>query len=124
MPGANPFVDQFRRGGVPRDLRLMAAQGALPLKPSDLIELLHHLMRDVDEEIRVTATSTLGGLPVDELLPILKDRDTPPEVLAWGFSAREEQELREVVLQNTSLPDEAIEALVALVASGFGEESR
>ena len=25
----NPFVEQFRKGGVPRDLRLMAAQGAL-----------------------------------------------------------------------------------------------
>jgi hypothetical protein len=85
----------------------------LPLKPADFIELLHHLLRDVDEEIRNTADGTLGGLPVEELKPILKDRDTPPEVLAWGFTAREEQELREVVLQNTSLPDEAIEALVA-----------
>ena len=112
MGSANPFVDQFRRGGVPRDLRLMAAQGALPLKPADLIELLHHLMRDAEEEIRATAGATLGALPVDELLPILKDRETPAEVLAWGFSAREEQELRDVVLQNTSLPDEAIEALV------------
>ncbi len=26
----NPLVDQFRKGGVPKDLRLMAAQGALP----------------------------------------------------------------------------------------------
>ena len=117
----NPFVDQFRRGGVPRDLRVMAAQGALPLKPADFIELLHHLMKDVDDEIRATAASTLGGLPVDELRPILKDRDTPPGVLAWGFTAREEQELREVVLQNTSLPDEAIEALVATLPEGQAE---
>jgi hypothetical protein len=121
MGSANPFVDQFRRGGVPRDLRLMAAQGALPLKPADLIELLHHLMRDAEEEIRTTAAATLGALPVDELLPILKDRETPAEVLAWGFSAREEQELREVVLQNTSLPDEAIEALVASLPENQAE---
>jgi hypothetical protein len=117
----NPFVDQFRRGGVPRDLRLMAAQGALPLKPADFIELLHHLMRDIDDEIRATAAATLGGLPVDELRPILKDRETPPEVLAWAFAAREEQELREVVLQNTSLPDEAIEALVASLPEAQAE---
>jgi hypothetical protein len=117
----NPFVDQFRRGGVPRDLRLMAAQGALPLKPVDFIELLHHLTKDVDDEIRATATSTLGGMPADELRPILKDRDSPPDVLAWGFTAREDQELREVVLQNTSLPDEAIEALVATLPEGQAE---
>jgi len=118
---ANPFVDQFRRGGVPRDLRLMAAQGALPLKPADFIELLHHLLKDTDHEIRGTATQTLAALPVDELRPILKDRDTPPEVLAWGFTEREEQELREVVLQNTSLPDEAIEAIVGRLPEAQAE---
>jgi hypothetical protein len=117
----NPFVDQFRRGGVPRDLRLMAAQGALPLKPADFIELLHHLMKDIDDEIRAVAANTLGGLPVEELRPILKDRDSPPEVLAWAFAAREEQELREVVLQNTSLPDEAIEALVTSLPEAQAE---
>jgi hypothetical protein len=106
---------------VPRDLRLMAAQGALPLKPADFIELLHSLMKDIDDEIRATAASTLGGLPVDELRPILKDRESPPEVLAWAFAAREEQELREVVLQNTSLPDEAIEALVASLPEAQAE---
>jgi hypothetical protein len=118
---ANPFVDQFRRGGVPRELRLMAAQGALPLKPADFIELLHHLLMDADEEIRGAAGKTLTGLPADELKPLLKDRETPPEVLAWGLAAREEQELREVVLQNTSLPDEAIEALVAALPEAQAE---
>ena len=39
----NPLVDQFRKGGVPKELRLMAAQGALPLKPEDLVELLTDL---------------------------------------------------------------------------------
>jgi len=117
----NPFVDQFRRGGVPRDLRLMAAQGALPLKPAEVVELLHHLMKDIDDEIRATAGATLTGLPSDELRPILKDRESPPEVLAWALAAREEQELREVVLQNTSLPDEAIEALVASLPEAQAE---
>jgi hypothetical protein len=118
---SNPFVDQFRRGGVPRELRLMAAQGALPLKPADFIELLHHLLKDADEEIRGTAGKTLTGLPADELKPLLKDRETPPDVLAWGLAARDEQELREVVLQNTSLPDEAIEALVGTLPEGQAE---
>jgi len=27
----NPLVEQFRRGAVPKDLRLFAAQGLLPL---------------------------------------------------------------------------------------------
>ena len=65
----NPLVDQFRRGGIPKDLRLMAAQGALPLKPADLVELLHFLLSDSDEEVRQAAAATLAGFPVEELLP-------------------------------------------------------
>ena len=45
----NPLVEQFRRGGVARDLRLMAAQGLLPLKPEDLVEMWTDLVKDPDE---------------------------------------------------------------------------
>ena len=117
----NPLVNQFRRGGVPRDLRLLAAQGALPLKPTDLLELLHHLLGDVDQEIRDTTAATLAGMPVDELLPIFKDRETPAPVLAWGLRARTERELREVVLQNISIPDEAIEAQAPTLPTELAE---
>ena len=47
----NPLVQQFRRGGVPRELRLMAAQGLLPLKPEDLLELWTGLVADTDEAV-------------------------------------------------------------------------
>src|SRR5215471_15879439 len=103
---ANPLVDQFRRGGVPRELRLMAAQGALPLKPEDLLDLLHLLLSDKDEEVARTAGSTLRGLPAAELLPIFKDKATPPNILSWALTGRREKELLEVVLQNVSTPDE------------------
>ena len=111
----NPLVDQFRKGGVPRDLRLMAAQGALPLKPADLVELLHILLARRRAATCATAADRHadGACPLDEMLPILKDRDTPPGVLGLGVANREERELREAVLQNTATPDEAIEALAA-----------
>lgn len=34
---ASPLVEQFRRGGVTRDVRLTAAVGLLPLKPMDQV---------------------------------------------------------------------------------------
>ncbi len=118
---ANPLVDQFRKGGVPRDLRLMAAQGLLPLKPTDLVELLHHLTTDKDAEISATAIASLGSRALEEMLPIAKDRETPPFVLEWVLTHREERELRETVLQNTSLPDAAIEALAPTLIEGLAE---
>jgi hypothetical protein len=106
---SNPLVTQFRRGGIPRELRLMAAQGALPLKPEDLVELLHFLVADEDTDVASAAQGTLGAMPADDLLAIVKDRQTAPEILAWALSNRLERELLESVLQNPSTPDEAIE---------------
>ena len=117
----NPLVEQFRKGGVPRELRLMAAQGALPLKPGDLADLLQHLLGDADEAVRQAASASLGGIAVDELLPILKDRESPPGVLAWAVAHRTERELLEVVLQNSSLPDEAVEALASTLPEHLAE---
>ena len=117
----NPLVDQFRRGGVPRELRLMAAQGLLPLNPVDFTELLHHLLADSDASIRETAGATLGGIPEGEMLALLKDRETPTGVLAWGLANRAEKELREAALQNPSTPDEAVEAAAAELPEHLAE---
>src|SRR5258706_15605218 len=102
----NPLVEQFRKGGVPRELRLMAAQGALPLKPADLVDLLEQLLADEDEAVRQAASASLAGMAVDEMLPILRDPETPPSVLAWAVAHPEGRELLGGGPQKTSLPDE------------------
>jgi hypothetical protein len=117
----NPLVLQFRRGGVARDLRLMAAQGLLPLKPEDLLELWTGLVRDADDTIRGAAEKSLTDFAAPELLPILKSRDTPVEVLSWAVSKRAEPELREAALQNTTLPDEVIERLAPTLPQALAE---
>jgi len=117
----NPLVLQFRRGGVARDLRLMAAQGLLPLKPEDLLELWTSLVSDTDEAIRTAAEGSLTAFPAAELLPILKSRDTPVPVLAWAVSKRAEPELREATLQNHSLPDDVIEQLASTLPQALAE---
>ena len=117
----NPLVEQFRRGGVARELRLMAAEGMLPLKPEDLLELWVDLGRDADEGVRAAASKSLSTFPAPELLPVLKSRDTPPGVLAWAAENRPERELREAALQNNSTSDETIEALAASLSAEMAE---
>jgi hypothetical protein len=117
----NPLVEQFRQGRVPRDLRLMAAQGALPLGPADLADLLEFLLHDVDEEIRNGASASLVAISADEMRPLARDRGSPPGLLAWIFIHREERELQEGVLQNTSLPDEAIESRAGTLPEELAE---
>jgi hypothetical protein len=117
----NPLVEQFRQGRVPRDLRLMAAQGALPLGPADLADLLEFLLHDVDEEIRQGASASLLAIPAGELRPLAKDRSSAPGLLAWVLVSREERDLQEAVLQNPTLPDEAIEARAAALPEELAE---
>ena len=117
----NPLVEQFRQGRVPRDLRLMAAQGALPLGPIDLADLLEFLLHDVDQEIRDSASASLAALPADVMLALARDRSSLPGLLAWMLTHREERELQEAVLQNTTLPDEAIEARASALPEELAE---
>jgi hypothetical protein len=117
----NPLVEQFRQGRVPRDLRLMAAQGALPLGPVDLADLLEFLLHDVDEEIRESASASLLAVPTDEMRPLARDRTSLPGLLSWILTHREERELQEAVLQNTTLPDEAIEARASTLPEELAE---
>ena len=117
----NPFVEQFRRGGVPTELRLMAAQGVLPLKPEDLLELLADLVKDPEAAVAEAAKAALAAFPAAEFLPILKSRETPPPVLAWAVTFRPERELREATLQNTSLADEVIETLARSLSTELAE---
>jgi hypothetical protein len=117
----NPLVDQFRRGGVARDLRLMAAQGMLPLKPEDLVELWTDLVRDPDEGVRDAATASLTAFAVEQFIPLARSRATPEPVLAWIVQHRSERELREAALQNTSLADESIEALAPSLPQELAE---
>jgi hypothetical protein len=117
----NPLVEQFLKGGVPQDLRMLAAQGALPLKTEDLVELLHHLLRDPVPQVGQTAEATLRGISIDDLTPVLKARETPAAILAWALQNREEPKLREAVLQNVSTPDDAVERVAGRLPENLAE---
>jgi hypothetical protein len=99
----------------------MAAQGLLPLKPEDLLELWTDLVGDPDPDVRTAAEMSLGSFPAPELVPIAKSRDTPPPVLSWVVTYRREHDLREAALQNASLPDETIEALAPTLTQALSE---
>src|SRR6187549_741514 len=104
----NPLVDQIRRGGVPLEVRMMAAEGALPLKPEDLVDLLEVMHRDSTPEVAALATKTFSELSLDTLLPLVKARDASPAVLNWALEVRTDARILEACLQNTATTDEAV----------------
>ena len=79
----NPLVEQFRRGGVPQDLRLMAAQGAAPAQA-------RRPRRAAAPPARRRRGRPGGGREAlasfpERAAPDLKDRETPRAVLAWAI---------------------------------------
>jgi hypothetical protein len=83
----SPLIDFFRRGEVARDVRLLAAQGALAPRAQEQLALLVLLSDDPDPEIARSATATLDSLPIEPLSAFLARSDVPREMRAF-FAAR------------------------------------
>lgn len=95
-----PLLDFFRRGEVARDVRLMAAQGAIAPRPLEQLGLLALLTTDHDPEVRDTAEATLAGIPAGLISAFIARADVPSELR--GFF-----ESRGVVPSETPASDDA-----------------
>jgi hypothetical protein len=83
----SPLTDFFRRGDAARDVRLLAAQGALSSAPHEQLALLVLLSDDKDAAIAAAANATLAALPVNALRGFLARADVPVEMKTF-FAAR------------------------------------
>lgn len=77
---STPLLDFFRRGEVARDVRLLAAQGAIAPRPLEQLGLLMLLAGDHDAEIRRVAEETLGKLPPGLVADFIARSDVPTEL--------------------------------------------
>ncbi len=83
----SPMLDFFRRGEVAKDVRMLAASGALAPRALDQIGLLAMLTGDADEDIRAAAEATLASIPHESMAGFLGRSDVP-EGLREFFRAR------------------------------------
>ncbi len=109
---ASALVEQFRKGGVSRDVRLTAASGALPLTPSDQVELLYLLTRDRDEKVRSEAEASLLDISPEDLSKVLSDRGTHPKALHFFGLRIDELDLMQVIIQNASTEDPTVQEMI------------
>jgi hypothetical protein len=82
-----PLLDLFRRGEVTRDVRLLAAQGALAPRAHEQLGLLVQLVEDEDPEVARAAEQTLSIIPRDSLAAFLARSDIGADMRAF-FSKR------------------------------------
>jgi hypothetical protein len=95
--------------GGPAPLKLMAARGLAPLKPSELATVLYQLSLDADAALKSAAEKSAAELPEKIIGPALADAALDPRVLDF-FAERVSTKpaLVEVLLLNRAVADETI----------------
>ena len=75
-----PLLDLFRRGEAAREVRMLAAQGAVAPRALEQLGILALLTADPDEDVRSTAERTLGSIPQGVLAAFIARADVPAEL--------------------------------------------
>jgi hypothetical protein len=106
-------AERYVQRDAPREVRLMASKGALPLPPVELASVLFALTHDPDPEVKSTARESLEGLP-DSICEAVLTGETHPAVLSHLAQAFHEDEKRlEQVALNAATDDDTIALLAA-----------
>jgi hypothetical protein len=93
-----PLLEFFRRGEVPREVRLLAARGGLGPQALEQLGLLVILSDDSDLEVATVAADTIDSIPRDTLRAFLARTDVTESLKAFFIR-------RGIEPSGTPLPD-------------------
>lgn len=111
----NPVVRALIEGSAPRNAKLAAASGLLPLPQTDLFEVLVALKESDDAAIAEAADETLKSQERDDILLAAKASETPAVVLDYFATLHDaDRQIQEAVVLNTRTSDRAVANLASL----------
>ena len=124
MIGPTPLLDFFKRGEVARDVRLLAAEGALAPRAYEQLAILVFLLEDHDPEVRRIATATLDQIPVPALQSFLARSDVPVGMREFfGDRGVFPGEIPAIELDDPLIDNAVVEGLEDEGAAGGASES-
>jgi hypothetical protein len=109
----SPQAERYSRRDAPREARLMAARGALPLPPLELATVLFVLHHDPDPEVKDTARVSLESLPEGVCEPVLTGAAHPALLAHLTHAFRDNEERLEKIALNPATDDTTIAFLAA-----------
>ena len=109
----SPQAQRYARRDAPREVRLMAARGALPLPPTELATVLFALAHDPETEVASTARDSLARLPGSVLDGVLGGTVHPALLAYFAELCREDEERLERIALNPAADDETLVRLAA-----------
>lgn len=102
----SPQAERYARRDAPRDVRLMASRGALPLPPLELATVLFALMHDPDAEVKTSARDSLETLPENVMSAVLRAPAHPALLDHLTHVFREDEARLEPIALNGATSDE------------------
>lgn len=107
---------------LPREAKMMASRGMLPIPPKDLAIVLFFLNYDQDAEIKATAEKSLSNMPPPVVKTLIESTETHPLILDF-FARRlaQDSELLETIALNRVTHDQTIEHLASKPAKRLVE---
>ena len=109
--GSADLIGSIVQGKVPRQVRLFAAQGLLPVSREDLLSLQTLLSSDPDEELAQVARNSLNSEKEQTILDWIRDQPPDPLVLDQLVRVREDESIWAAVAAHTSTSDETLRVL-------------
>lgn len=110
----SPQAEKYVRHDAPREVRLMASRGALPLGAIELATVLFALMHDTDAEVKTTARDSLEGLPDNVLGAVLSGPANPALIDHLAHAFREQETRIEAIALNPATADATFAFLASL----------
>ena len=107
-------AQRYVRADAAVDVRMMAAGGALPLPPVELVTVLFVLANDRESEVKERARQSLEGLPETIATTALSAPAHPSMLSFCAHLYRESAPLLECIALNTSADDDTIAFLATL----------
>src|SRR5262245_45511782 len=109
----SPAAEKYARRDAPREVRLMAARGALPLQPVELATVLFALMHDEDAEVKSTARDSLERLPENIMTTVLGANAHPAVLDHLAHVFHENEERLEIIALNAATADGTVAYLAS-----------
>jgi hypothetical protein len=106
-------AERYARQDAPRDTRLMAARGALPLPAIELATVLFALTYDPDAEVKSTARDSLENLPATITNTVLSGPAHPALLSYFAECQTSDAEQLEMIALNPATDDATIAQLAA-----------
>lgn len=108
---AQALIDGILAGKVPQPVRLLAAQGLLPIGREDLLRLQLLLTTDGDEELAAAAAKAIGEAEADDLVEWVQHGEASGLELDLLVRNRDEVEIWREVARHQAVSNETLRIL-------------